>query len=140
MVDGDARMATFLYNFRLSITNAFKYLWLNSAGSQRWIPLGLDRLPWARLKKRTSVVAMARIPWKFPNDSATEGRNFRDDGARALRAVFSWDDNWPNLSEVERDEWRAYFARMLEWLHHLQSAERPKRGPTRGSRSAGASP
>ena len=44
---------------------------------------------------------------------------FRDDGARALRAVFSSHDNWLDLSEAERDEWRGYFDRMLEWLHHL---------------------
>lgn len=44
---------------------------------------------------------------------------YRDDGARALRAVFSSEDNWPNLSEAERDEWRGYFDRMLQWLHHL---------------------
>jgi hypothetical protein len=74
---------------------------------------------------RTSVIAMA--PSKVPNDSATEGRNFRDDGARALRAVFSSHDNWPNLSEVERDEWRCYFERMLEWLHHLGYT--PERNP-----------
>jgi hypothetical protein len=43
----------------------------------------------------------------------------RDDGARALRAVFSSHDIWPNLSEVERDAWRGYFDRMLGWLHHL---------------------
>lgn len=43
----------------------------------------------------------------------------RDDGARALRAVFSSHDNWLGLGEAERDEWRGYFERMLEWLHHL---------------------
>jgi hypothetical protein len=44
---------------------------------------------------------------------------FRDDAARALRAVFSSRDNWPNLSEAERDEWRCYFDRMLQSLHDL---------------------
>ena len=43
----------------------------------------------------------------------------RDDGARALRAVFSSHDNWLSLSEAERDEWRGYFDRMLESLHLL---------------------
>ena len=43
----------------------------------------------------------------------------RDDAARALRAVFSSHDNWANLSEVEREEWRGYFDRMLERLHRL---------------------
>ena len=43
----------------------------------------------------------------------------RDVGARALRAVFSSNDNWLNLSEAERDEWRGYFDRMLEWLHRF---------------------
>jgi hypothetical protein len=43
----------------------------------------------------------------------------RDDGARALRAVFSSHDIWLDLSEVERDEWRAYFDRMLECLQRL---------------------
>jgi hypothetical protein len=43
----------------------------------------------------------------------------RDDAARALRAVFSSHDNWSNLSEAERDEWRGYFDRMLERLHRL---------------------
>lgn len=43
----------------------------------------------------------------------------RDDGARALRAVFSSHDNWLDLSEAERDEWRGYFEQMLEWLHRL---------------------
>ena len=41
----------------------------------------------------------------------------RDDGARALRAVFSSDDNWLDLTEAERDEWRGYFDRMVEGLH-----------------------
>jgi hypothetical protein len=35
---------------------------------------------------------------------AAAGRYFRDDAARALRAAFSSNDNWPNLSEAERDE------------------------------------
>ena len=51
----------------------------------------------------------------------------RDDGARALRAVFSSHDNWSNLSDAERDEWRGYFDRMLEWLHHLGYT--PERNP-----------
>jgi hypothetical protein len=75
----------------------------------------------------------------------------RDDGGRALRAVFSFHDNWPNLSEAERDEWRGYFDRMLEWLHHLSytSEHNPcslllegLSGPyqTRGRRSKGKRP
>jgi len=59
------------------------------------------------------------MPPTDANGSAATGRNFRDDAARALRAVFSSDDNWSNLSEAERDEWRGYFDRMLEWLHRL---------------------
>lgn len=51
----------------------------------------------------------------------------RDDGARAMRAVFSSHDNWLDLSEAERDEWRGYFDRMLEWLHHLGYT--PERNP-----------
>jgi hypothetical protein len=51
----------------------------------------------------------------------------RDDGARALRAVFSSHDNWLNLSEAERDEWRGYFDRMLEWLHRFGCT--PERNP-----------
>jgi hypothetical protein len=43
----------------------------------------------------------------------------RDDGGRALRAIFSSHDNWLHLSQAERDEWRGYFDRMLGWLHHL---------------------
>jgi hypothetical protein len=43
----------------------------------------------------------------------------RDDGGRALRAVFSSHDTWLSLSEAERDEWRGYFDRLLERLHHL---------------------
>jgi len=56
-----------------------------------------------------------------------QGLQCRDDGARALRAVFSSHDNWLNLSEAERDEWRGYFDRMLEWLHHLGYT--PERNP-----------
>ena len=41
----------------------------------------------------------------------------RDDGARALRAVFSSYDNWLDLTEAERDEWRGYFDRMVQGLH-----------------------
>ena len=52
----------------------------------------------------------------------------RDDGARALRAVFSSHDNWLNLSEAERDEWRGYFDRMLEWLQHFGYT--PERNPS----------
>jgi hypothetical protein len=48
-----------------------------------------------------------------------ERAQIRDDGARALRAVFSTRDNWSDLSEVERDEWRGYFEGMLERLGHL---------------------
>lgn len=56
-----------------------------------------------------------------------ERSHYRDGGARALRAVFSSQDNWPNLSEAERDEWRGYFDRMLQWLHHL--GHTPNRNP-----------
>ena len=52
----------------------------------------------------------------------------RDDGARALRAVFSSHDNWLNLGEAERDEWRGYFDRMLEWLQHFGYT--PERNPS----------
>jgi hypothetical protein len=52
---------------------------------------------------------------------------FRDDGARAMRAVFSSHDNWLDLSEAERDEWRGYFDRMLEGLRHLGYT--PERNP-----------
>ena len=51
----------------------------------------------------------------------------RDDGARALRAIFSSHDNWLSLSEAERDEWRGYFDRMLAWLHH--HGYTPERNP-----------
>ena len=51
----------------------------------------------------------------------------RDDGARALRAVFSSHDNWVSLSEAERDEWRGYFDRMLEWFRHRGYT--PERNP-----------
>jgi hypothetical protein len=51
----------------------------------------------------------------------------RDDAARALRAVFSSHDNWPNLTEAERDEWRGYFDRMIERLHRLGYT--PERNP-----------
>jgi hypothetical protein len=40
------------------------------------------------------------------NDSVPASRDFGDDAARALRAVFSSHDNWLNLSEAQRDEWR----------------------------------
>jgi hypothetical protein len=52
----------------------------------------------------------------------------RDAGARALRAVFSSNDNWLSLSEAERDEWRGYFDRMLEWLQHFGYT--PERNPS----------
>ena len=55
------------------------------------------------------------------------GQRCRDDGARALRAVFSSHDNWLNLSEAERDEWRGYFDRMLEWLRRFGYT--PERNP-----------
>jgi hypothetical protein len=66
---------------------------------------------------------------------ATDGRErwhrqrlqCRDDGARALRAVFSSHDIWLSLSEAERDEWRGYFDRMLEWLQQLGYT--PERNP-----------
>ena len=51
----------------------------------------------------------------------------RDDAARALRAVFSSHDNWSNLSEAEREEWRGYFDGMLERLHRLGYT--PERNP-----------
>jgi hypothetical protein len=51
----------------------------------------------------------------------------RDDAARALRAVFSSHDNWANLSEAEREEWRGYFDGMLERLHRLGYT--PERNP-----------
>jgi hypothetical protein len=51
----------------------------------------------------------------------------RDDAARALRAVFSSHDNWPNLTEAERDERRGYFDRMIERLHRLGYT--PERNP-----------
>ena len=78
--------------------------------------------------------------------SRRQRSQFRDDGARALRAVFSSDDNWPNLSEAERDEWRSYFDRMLELLHRLgyatnrelwsmpSEARRPATAPPRTQR------
>jgi hypothetical protein len=59
------------------------------------------------------------MPRMEASGCTTTRRNFRDDAARALRAIFSSDDNWPNLSEAERDEWRGYFDRMLEQLHRL---------------------
>jgi hypothetical protein len=63
----------------------------------------------------------------------------RDAGARALRAVFSSNDNWLSLSEAERDEWRGYFDRMLEWLHKFGCT--PERNPwsmlLKGSATAG---
>jgi hypothetical protein len=66
------------------------------------------------------------LPWEVDDMPRTEAsgstttrRNFRDDAARALRAIFSSDDNWPDLSEAERDEWRGYFDRMLEQLRRL---------------------
>jgi hypothetical protein len=51
----------------------------------------------------------------------------RDDGGRALRAVFSSHDIWLDLGEVEREEWRGYFDRMLKWLHHFGYT--PERNP-----------
>jgi hypothetical protein len=36
-----------------------------------------------------------------------------------LCELSSSNDNWLNLSEAERDEWRGYFDRMLEGLHRL---------------------
>jgi hypothetical protein len=59
------------------------------------------------------------MAWSKP---AMSGRR-----ARALRAVFSSHDNWLNLSEAERDEWRGYFDRMLEWLRHFGYT--PERNP-----------
>jgi hypothetical protein len=57
-----------------------------------------------------------------------QSSQFRDDGARALRTVFSSRDNWPNMSEAERDEWRGYFNGMLEQLRDLgYSADRSPR-------------
>jgi hypothetical protein len=59
------------------------------------------------------------MPPTEANGTATTRRNLRDDGARALRGAFSSNDNWRNLSEAERDEWRGYFDRMLKRLHRL---------------------
>jgi hypothetical protein len=63
----------------------------------------------------------------------------RDVGARALRAVFSSNDNWLSLSEAERDEWRGYFDRMVDWLHRFGCT--PERNPwsvlLEGSATAG---
>ena len=36
-------------------------------------------------------------------------------------------DNWLSLSEAERDEWRGYLDRMLEWLHRFGCT--PERNP-----------
>ena len=82
------------------------------------------------------------MPPTEANGSATRGRNFRDDAARALRAVFSSTDNWPNLSEAERDEWRSYFDRMLEGLHRLGYASNRELWsmPSEGRRPATAPP
>jgi hypothetical protein len=44
-----------------------------------------------------------------------------------MRAVFSSYDNWLDLSETERDEWRGYFDRMLERLRLLGYT--PERNP-----------
>ena len=51
-------------------------------------------------------------------------------------------DNWPNLSEAERDEWRSYFDRMLEWLHRLGYATNRELSfmQSEGRRPATASP
>jgi hypothetical protein len=42
-------------------------------------------------------------------------------------SLFSSHDIWLDLSEVERDEWRGYFDRMLGWLHHFGYT--PERNP-----------
>ena len=52
-------------------------------------------------------------------DPHRQRSQYRDDGARALRAVFSSNDNWLNLPETQREEWRGYFDRMLERLRRL---------------------
>ena len=61
------------------------------------------------------------------DDADRERLRCRDDGARALRAVFSSYNNWLDLSETERDEWRGYFDRMLERLRLLGYT--PERNP-----------
>lgn len=87
---------------------------------------------------RSMVLKSARTPnarSSDPSRRATSGggpwpherQHCRDDGARALRAVFSSHDNWLNLSEAERDEWRGYFDRMLGWLQ--QFGYTPERNP-----------
>jgi hypothetical protein len=40
-------------------------------------------------------------------------------GPRALRAVFSSNNNWLSLSEAAGDEWRGYFDRMVDWLRRV---------------------
>jgi hypothetical protein len=84
-------------------------------------------------RKRRSTLQHRERPSR--DDHATDGGALwhrerlqcRDDGARALRAVFSSYDNWLDLSEAERDEWRGYFDRMLERLHLLGYT--PERNP-----------
>jgi hypothetical protein len=56
-----------------------------------------------------------------------ERQQCRDDGGRALRAIFSSHDAWRDLSEAERDEWRGYFDRMLRSLR--QFGYTPERNP-----------
>ena len=98
--------------------------------------LALACLTWevelVRRKRRSNLQHRER---RSRDDHATDGGELwhrerlqcRDDGARALRAVFSSYDNWLDLSEAERDEWRGYFDRMLDRLHLLGYT--PERNP-----------
>ena len=78
------------------------------------------RAPNPRLGDRSSRAAAKGKRWDRKGA-------YRDVGARALRAVFSSNDNWLSLSEAERDEWRGYLDRMLEWLHRFGCT--PERNP-----------
>jgi hypothetical protein len=88
---------------------------------------------WGRLNSvvgRSAGRTRARTPSprsKGSSPGAHRKGQCRDVGARALRAVFSSHDNWLSLSEAERDEWRGYFDRMLEWLHQFGCT--PERNP-----------
>ena len=86
------------------------------AGDRQWVP---PSRPSSRERSRHATTGGER--------GQRHRLRCRDDGARALRAVFSSHDNWLSLSEAERDEWRGYFDRMLEWLHHLGYT--PERNP-----------
>jgi hypothetical protein len=86
------------------------------ARAPRPIPISRDRE-----RRSHDHAASDRVRWD------PQRLQCRDDAARALRAVFSSHDNWSNLSEAERDEWRGYFDRMLERLHRLGYT--PERNP-----------